>query len=160
MGWIYEIRNTRNGHRYIGQTTQRDPKQRLREHRSKLRRGKHRNTYLQRAFSLYGEMAFRFRLLNRPIPESLLSTVETRLIEKWGTYNINAGGDRGWRHSPETRRKISEGVKKSRAEKPLTHTDATKERIRERMKCRIFSDEHRERIAEAQRRRWAAIKAA
>lgn len=62
-GGIYQILNLVNGHRYIGQTL--DFEGRKKAHFRALRKGKHHNLYLQRAFKKYGEEAFEFIVLKR-----------------------------------------------------------------------------------------------
>ena len=58
---VYIIRNKVNGKVYIGSALHVRP--RLNHHRSYLRRGKHINEYLQRAFKKYGEEQFSFEVL-------------------------------------------------------------------------------------------------
>lgn len=53
---IYCIINIKNGHKYIGSST--NMYQRLMCHRSWLRRGSHHSIYLQRAWNKYGESIF------------------------------------------------------------------------------------------------------
>ncbi len=58
---VYSITNLRNGKVYIGSAAA--IRGRMHYHRSFLRRGKHDNQYLQRAWAKYGEAAFRFDVL-------------------------------------------------------------------------------------------------
>lgn len=93
---IYCIENTENHKKYIGLS--RNIEQRWNEHRSKLRRGKHGNIYLQRAWDNYGEDAFKFYIVE--ICESdILSEREEYYIAKYHTlshesgYNLTKGGE-------------------------------------------------------------------
>lgn len=64
---IYCIKNTCNGHCYIGQSG-RIPR-RFTEHKTKLRKGRHRNQRLQKAWTEFGEESFEFSILEK-IPYS------------------------------------------------------------------------------------------
>lgn len=58
---VYMIRNTINGHFYIGSSV--DMRNRVLKHRNELRGGKHANPRLQKAWIKYGEDAFGFEIL-------------------------------------------------------------------------------------------------
>ena len=93
---IYCIENTVNNKKYIGLS--RNIEQRWNEHRSKLRRGKHGNIYLQRAWNHYGEKAFKFYIIEL-CDSDVLSERESYYIEKEHTlshkfgYNLTKGGE-------------------------------------------------------------------
>ena len=93
---IYCIENTTNCKRYIGLS--RNIEQRWNEHRSKLRRGKHGNIYLQRAWNNYGEDAFKFYIVEF-CESDVLSEREEYYIAKYHTlshefgYNLTQGGE-------------------------------------------------------------------
>ncbi len=93
---IYCIENTVNNKKYIGLS--RNVEQRWNEHRSKLRLGKHKNIYLQRAWNNYGEDAFRFYVIETCASE-MLSEREEYYIAKEHTlshesgYNLTKGGE-------------------------------------------------------------------
>ena len=93
---IYCIENTKNGKKYIGLS--RNIEQRWNEHLSKLRRGKHGNPYLQRAWNNDGEEAFKFYFVEICDSE-MLSEREEYYIAKEHTlshefgYNLTKGGE-------------------------------------------------------------------
>ena len=58
---IYQILNLNNGKRYVGQSRQVD--QRIKNHIRKLRKNKHKNNILQRAWNKHGEKSFLFQVL-------------------------------------------------------------------------------------------------
>lgn len=93
---IYCIENTTNCKKYIGLS--RNIEQRWNEHLSKLRRGKHGNVYLQRAWNNCGEDAFKFYIVEL-CDSNVLSEREEYYIKKYHTlshesgYNLTRGGE-------------------------------------------------------------------
>ena len=93
---IYEILNTVNGKRYIGQSV--DIYDRWRTHKSALNKGKHTNSHLQASWSLYGEKSFKFSILEECSREALQER-EKFYISKYQSYkgkcgyNATIGGD-------------------------------------------------------------------
>lgn len=83
---VYEILNTVNGKRYIGQTS--NLKARWREHRKTLRGKRHPNKHLQAAWNKYGEAAFKF-LPILTCSVTMLDFYEQQLLDKVSPeYNI------------------------------------------------------------------------
>jgi len=110
---IYAIEHIASGRRYIGSAV--ELHKRFREHRTTLRRGKHYNAYLQRAWKKYGESAFRFTVIERVPDLKKLISREQYWIDKTKAHRIQygfnatpkAGSQLGYRHTAETRRKLS-----------------------------------------------------
>src|SRR5258707_11212305 len=105
---VYMILNRDNGKVYLGSTSR--PEERWGEHRSTLNRGKHFNSYLQRAWKINGEAAFIFMLLEYCEPAVMLVR-ERWKIELCGSMTegkgYNLGMTTGGLISEETRRKMS-----------------------------------------------------
>lgn len=114
---IYVITNVVNGKVYIGSAM--CIRGRLLYHRSFLRRGKHDNQILQRAWVKFGELAFRFDVLEFCDPSVLIEREQHwidshKASNRMYGYNIcPAAGSAmlGRKHSAETVRKMSERLK-------------------------------------------------
>ena len=128
---VYVIRNTQNGHRYIGSSV--DVPERWSQHRGYLRKGTHGNDHLQNAWKKHGEEAFRFEVIEECVPEMLLTAEQAAIDtiapeyniarvagsclgvrcteEKRAKLSVSAMGHVGWmngkKHSPEARAKMS-----------------------------------------------------
>lgn len=140
--FIYQILNTVNNKRYIGQSIQRD-KQRLWEHKTYLKNGTHQNRHLQRAWNKYGSDKFEFSILCIAKTLSELNELEEDYISKFNTlhrefgYNIRGGGNNRFL-SDETKRLISKnktGVS--------VHTEKSKKLIADASRNRIHTTESR-----------------
>lgn len=91
---IYEIVNTVNGKRYVGQTIK-TLGARTTQHKNKLNKNCHSNKHLQSAWNKYGMDAFQFRPIADADSQEKLNTLEKHYIElNQGGYNILAGGAR------------------------------------------------------------------
>lgn len=149
---VYLISNNVNGKCYVGSTVHLD--QRRREHFSRLANNKHINTHLQNAYNKYGREAFDFEILETididdNIKDKLLKREQFWIDNLKPEYNILlvAGSNLGYRHTEETKKKISEsttGVKKS--EEHAKH-------IREGQSGRVLTEEHKAKLSEAARHR-------
>ena len=186
MGSIYLIRNTVNGKSYIGQTRQDAEKTRIPIHLT----GKG-NQILKRAIEKYGKDAFTYEILHDGIIPEFLGDLEIEAIAKYNTvvpngYNLTHGGEGGIpseetrkklsgernhfygkKHSPETRRKISEAAKdrviSEETRRKLSeartgeknhlygkrHSTETRRKISEAGKGRVISEETRRKLSEA-----------
>ena len=106
---IYKIENLVNGKIYIGQSKQ--IRQRWTEHKKELRRNRHKNEYLQRAWNKYGEENFKHEVLEL-CSEDQLDERECYYIELLRTfdndlgYNLTSGGGRRKKYSKSTREKL------------------------------------------------------
>ena len=84
---IYEIRNTVNGHRYIGSSC--SVSRRWNEHKRRLHNGEHHSVYLQRAWDLYGEAAFTFEVLCPATDRDSCIVIEQEYLDKYRPeYNM------------------------------------------------------------------------
>jgi group I intron endonuclease len=150
MGFIYRIQNKVTGKSYIGQTSV-DLYERWRKHSSK----NSNCVYLRRALELYGKESFKFQLICVCFDKDL-NKFEREYIKKYNTivpngYNLSSGGDSGNKHHEETKRKISESIKKIMNEpgfvhnKPslgIPHSQEVKEKISNSLKGRKQTENH------------------
>lgn len=91
---IYKITCEKDRRFYIGAST--SPHNRRLEHFNHLRKNKHHNIFLQRAFNKYGEESFTYEVLEIFEDEELMWRKEEELIEALSnTYNMMPGGIRG-----------------------------------------------------------------
>lgn len=128
---IYAIENLDNDKIYIGQSV--DIRKRFREHKHHLKQNNHDNIYLQRAWNKYGSAKFTFKILE-VCNENELNGKEIYYISKYRSksYNLNNGGygNRGYKHTEETKKKLKE-TRKLQKEPMLgkKHTKETKEKL-------------------------------
>jgi group I intron endonuclease len=85
---IYVLRNLVTGHRYVGSTVK--GKNRPSQHVNRLKRGKHGNSYLQRAWNKYGADNFVVEIIDScPVEDRW--KVEQAWIEKLQAHKRNHG---------------------------------------------------------------------
>lgn len=114
MHYLYRITNQLSGKVYIGQTT--DPKDRWSSHKSSAKNPQKYSAIIPRALSKYGVDNFIFEVIATCRTQEDADVTETELIERYNSrdsergYNLAHGGsvNRGWHHSEETKKKISE----------------------------------------------------
>lgn len=147
---VYCILNLRNGKRYIGSGV--CVARRFKEHRISLRSGTHKNKHLQSAWKAYGEISFEFLVL-RYCPSEDCLPLEQHYIDLYKSYdrengynkNPKAGSMLGFKHSEETKRRLSKIVKRHFSEMTL---DERRKANGSHLK-RNFSAESRARISAA-----------
>ena len=137
---IYQLTNTINSHIYIGQAQ--NIFTRLNEHR-RNRNGTliYRDCPLYRAIKKYGWDKFEISVIEKVDDILMLNEREVFWInELKPKYNIKEGGNcaRGYKHSEDTKNKISETKKASKrnigSNNPFygkSHSEETKQKIRE-----------------------------
>lgn len=143
---VYIIWCKTNQKFYVGSTS--NIKNRLTDHKNLLRHGTSHNSHLQNAWNLYGSDAFIFYAAEY-VPEDQLLVVEQEWIDLfWETgrlFNKGRNAERssaglkrdymkgntnalGYKHTPDARRRISEGMKEV-AKRRLPMSKETREKI-------------------------------
>lgn len=113
---IYLVYNNASKKGYVGSSE--NVRKRRNNHLSSLRSGQHSSTHLQYAFNKYGEDAFKFYLLEQYDGEDILEREAAWICaykanERTHGYNsrIYVENNLGFRHTDETKRKISRNRK-------------------------------------------------
>jgi group I intron endonuclease len=167
---IYCIERTGDHAVYIGQSV--GCRSRINHHKHHLRKGKHGNSRLQRAYNKYGEEMFAFRVLEA-CDQSKLDEREQFYLDKakvsgvavFNMGDVAACPNRGRKLSPlsdEHKMKISKAVKgyKKSPEECLAiaertrgrkATEETKEKQRQAKLGRKLTDEHRASLSQARK---------
>lgn len=152
LAGIYKITNTVNGKVYIGQSV--DVKQRIRRHRYQLNKGVHSNTYLLNSYNVHGAEYFSYEIIYTIEDQAMtkeeivktLNDAEEYYIKKYDSfgagYNLTSGGG-NMVFSETSIKKMSE------SHKGYIPSAITRERISNRLKNRIFSEEHRRKLSDA-----------
>lgn len=133
--WLYLIQNTINQKIYIGQTTYRDARRRLRGHKNDLLRNQHGNQHLQNSFNLYGVDVFTFQPLFQVNNKAELDWWECMLIKLFNSdnnnygYNKQSGGSVGF--TVATSRKRIDRLYRPVWNKGIPRTDEEKSKMSE-----------------------------
>jgi group I intron endonuclease len=149
MGYIYKITHKDSGRMYIGQTSG-NLHDRWRNHC----KNNSNCTYLKNSIKKYGKYSFNWEIICICFDEDL-NRFEREYIEKYKTlaplgFNLSSGGNNGNKHHAETKVKISVSVKRAknspdfihpRYQLGKPHTTETKNKISEKLKGRIFSED-------------------
>lgn len=127
---IYKILNTVNGKFYVGSSVQIES--RIFKHLAQLRKGKHNNWHLQSAYTLDGEDAFDFILLEGCDRADLLTREQHYMDTLEPEYNICriAGNTLGVLHTAITKAKMTISQRGNTNHLGKSHTDATKQKLR------------------------------
>ena len=154
FGGIYQLKNTSTGDIYLGQAQ--NIFQRLNDHR-RNRNGHllYRDSHLYRAIKKYGWSKFEISVIEKIDDLSILNEREIFWIEKLSPeYNMRDGGDcaRGWKHTEEAKRKMSETKSKQYLgeNNPFygkTHSKEAKDKIKKSHLDKPLSEEHKEAIS-------------
>lgn len=120
---VYRITNTANGKFYVGSSV--NMRYRQYTHLSWLRKGRHENGYLQRAFSKNGEQSFVFEVLEKCNREVLLEREQWYLdtlspTDRTRGYNLNAQATGGI-SSPESKAKFQQTIAAKKAAGYVPH---------------------------------------
>lgn len=118
---VYFIECLDNSKFYIGSSY--NIKRRWQEHGVLLRKNKSRNKYLQNAWNKHGEHSFRFVIVQY-VPNVLdaIEATEQAFLDFYfptrRLYNLSAAskGSRGYKHTEETKRRLSEASRNCRPE--------------------------------------------
>lgn len=150
MYYIYTITNLFNYKAYVGQTQ--NPKHRWSSHLYEMRRGVLKYT-IYKALRKYGENNFQFSLLEICQTQDEADAAEQYWISEFDSldchsgYNLAVGGNvnRGWHHSEESKKKISESQKG----KIVIISEETKEKMSKSQMGHLVSLEAKKKISES-----------
>lgn len=161
-GIIYKVTCETNGKIYIGQTTK-SLYMRKQQHKYRAFKGDRRSAF-QVAILDEGFDNFKWEILIAVESQDELDRWEKYYIEKYKSnnpkygYNLNSGGvgNKGFKHSEESRRKMSEkriGVKSPCGMLGKHHTNKTRLKISAKNKGRVLSEKTRQKISIAAKNR-------
>lgn len=162
---IYQIRNIKNGKRYVGSAV--NVRQRWASHRSLLRKGKHHSDHLQNSWKKYGEQSFEFEVIELCEKGSLIEREQWH-INQGCHYNKApiAGSPLGVKWSKSARERASArraGVRKSSSHVEAMRTAFPKvwkrDGYAEKMKAAIsasYTPELRKLKSDQMKARWAS----
>lgn len=135
MGHIYMILNKKNSKIYIGATT--NIRERLKNHKNKLKNLTHQNRGLNKDSKKYGFNVFDFIVL-KEVKNKYLDEEERKYISIFDSmnqgYNNTTGGNKNFNMSEETRKLLSEAFSgKNNNMYGKTHTEEAINKIKEKL---------------------------
>lgn len=155
---VYKATNKKNGKSYIGLS--KDFNYRRSRHILDSRRGS--QLHFHRALRKYGEDSFEWCIIYECSSLYLASSTEQLLIKHYNTYkngyNMTTGGESRWTKvtSEETKRRLSV-LYKGKTYEEIHGTEkatAIKQKQSKAHKGRVFTNEHKRKMSEANKRRW------
>lgn len=140
---VYIINNKINNHNYIGSSV--NIKKRFSRHKTDLRKNKHPNRYLQRAWNKYGEENFEFIHIEHITYPDQIRKREIRNINLYGgDYNLDKVNLDGiFYHTQETKDLMS-SLAKGKKKKPMS--EEGKANIRQSVIERYADEEYRKKF--------------
>jgi group I intron endonuclease len=158
LSGIYHIKNTVNGHRYIGGSV--DIKKRWSVHKSKLNRWVHRNIILQNVWDKYGEDNLEFNILLLCPREDVPKYEQAFLDNIQPDYNIAETVQ-----SPMLGREFSEEHKKKLSETKLGNSYGKSTWFKNghgsfgshKNSSEFWTKERRQKASQSQKERWARM---
>jgi len=164
---IYRIRNLKNGKCYIGSAV--NFTRRWNNHRIALRKNKHHNPHLQRAWNKYGEDGFAFEIVEADLETPYLISREQYWFnhtdcKKLYNVDLTAGSRLGHRHTDEAKEKLRQANLGKRASKETRqkmsehqrgHTNplSMRQKLSAYNRTRIFAPETRKRMSESAKKK-------
>ena len=138
MGFVYLVKNIESGKCYVGQTRRKKAEDRWNQHRWSITRPKE-NGVLKRAMKLHGLEKFSFEVICE-IPNEDLDAREIHEIAERDTiapkgYNLQKGGKLTSAH-PSTRERLSQANKGKRT--GYKHTEESKRKMSEAKTSSLF----------------------
>jgi group I intron endonuclease len=146
LSGIYRIRNTQNGHCYIGSA--KDIYSRWSIHVFQLNHNKHHSQYLQNSWNKYGSDCFEFSVIEVCPVLSLIAREQYYIDLNQPVYNVSrvAGSSLGTKRSSESRAKMS-AKKKSSTPRKQTLSERLKRSLT--LTGHVVSQETKDKISAA-----------
>jgi group I intron endonuclease len=148
---VYQIRNVINNKRYVGSSI--DVEERWAKHKWLLKKGRHSNIHLQRAWNKDGESSFEFSAIEFVNKEELI-TKEQYYTDLWRPeYAIRkecVTSSLGCKHSVETKQKISNAfIGKSLSDETKRRMSIAKLGCTAWNKGKMLAEGHRQNISKS-----------
>jgi len=137
---VYKITNLSTGDFYIGSTN--NLRTRKNHHFHKLSEGTHVNILLQDAYDQYGAENFEFDVIQECASTETIELEQKYIDDLQPKYNVNpnAGSMKGFKHTEESKKKISEARKNATSRFPagfLAPTEKEKKEPESRVRKRV-----------------------